>query len=278
MKISIITPSLNSEEFIENNLKSIHLSQSGDFSIEQIIVDGCSTDRTVEIISSFKKKYGANIILLQGKDQNMYDAINKGLKIMSGDIWACLNTDDMYYPEIFPLIIREFKEKKHIDVVYGFVDKVDHNEKFICTNILPKFSLKTMILANGCWFINHPATFLRRSVLDKVGYFDINYKYSSDYDYLVRVGMSCKIELIKKSFVKFRIHENSISYNRSETNRIQAEEGKKIWKKYLQENKMPEKNLRFFYTKYKLLQITSMKNLKAALYRRVEKLFIHSQL
>lgn len=242
MKISIITPSRNSEKYIENNLKSVHLQQNGDFSIEQIIVDGNSTDRTIEIIEAFKEQHNANIKIIQGKDKNMYDAINKGLKAMSGDIWACLNTDDLYYPGVVDLMVKEFNEFPEVDIVYGYPDMIDENGNFLHTLYLPKFNLDFLVLRGYCLTILQPASFLRRRVLDKVGYFYVNYNYASDYDYFIRVGANCKMKLVRKSFTQFRHHPNAITCN-ADTRSIQTEETLSISKKYMDEFGIKQRSL-----------------------------------
>lgn len=211
MKISIITPSFNSEEYILNNLKSVHLNQKGDFLVEQIIVDGGSSDKTIDIVEAFRDSNRADIIIISGKDKSMYDAINKGLKAMSGDIWACLNTDDAYNPGIFSVIAEEFERNKNLDVVYGYLDIINESGRFQYTSYLPKFDLDFLVLSRGCRCINQPAAFLRKSVLKKVGYFDLTYRYSSDYDYFIRVGRHCEIKLINRSLTKFMIRKSSLS-------------------------------------------------------------------
>lgn len=270
-KVSVITPSLNSEKFIENNLKSVHLWQKGDFSIEQIIIDGGSTDRTIEIIKSFKERYNADITIIQGQDKNMYDAINKGLKITKGNIWACLNTDDQYNPGIIFLVVEEFNKHPEIDVVYGYLDMVDENMNFLQTLYLPKFDLKLLILTRGCWCINQPATFLRKTVIDKVGYFDIKYKYASDYDYLIRVGVKCKTKLISKSFTKFVVHSNSIS-SCEKTKIIQIKESEEISNKYKDKFNIVNKNLFLDYLRFYLIQF-KLKNIKYICIRIINKMF-----
>lgn len=250
MKISIITPSWNSEKYIENNLKSVHLEQKGNFSIEQIIVDGNSTDRTIEIVHKFKEEHNANIRLIEGKDKSMYDAINKGMKAMDGDIWACLNTDDLYYPGIIDIVAKEFSKHQDLDVVYGYPDMIDENGKFIYTLYLPDFNLDFLILKGYCLTILQPGAFFHKRVLDKVGYFDINYKYASDYDYCIRTGSKCKMKLIRRSFTQYRVHPDSITWGDEKRRSLQTEETLFISKKYI--NKFGIKQRSLFIDNLKL--------------------------
>ena len=265
MKVSIITPSFNSEKYIENNLKSVHLAQTGDFVLEQIIIDGGSTDRTIEIIKNFKEKSVANIKLLQGKDKSMYDAINKGLGIMEGDIWACLNTDDLYYPGILDLVVKEFNKNPEIDVVYGYPDMIDEKGNFLHTLYLPEFDLEFLVLRGYCLTILQPASFLRKRVLDKVGYFDIQYRYASDYDYFIRVGYACKMKLLRKSFTQFREHPAAITHN-ERTRNVQTEETLSISKKYMNKFGIKQRSLLIDNIKLYLRQL-KCNNYKYALSR-----------
>ena len=82
------------------------------------------------LLISSGSSHKADIKIITGKDKSMYDAINKGLKAMSGDIWACLNTDDEYNPDIFSVVVEEFRRSKDVDVVYGYLDIIDENGKF----------------------------------------------------------------------------------------------------------------------------------------------------
>jgi glycosyltransferase involved in cell wall biosynthesis len=254
MKISIITPSFNSEKYIEDNLRSVHLQQEGNFTIEQIIVDGNSTDNTLAIIKKFKEKYNANIKIIQGKDKNMYDAINKGLKEMTGDIWACLNTDDFYNEAIFDVVIKKFNNNPDIDVLYGFPNMVDDKGRFLYTLYLPKFNLDYFILKGDCLLIFQPATFLHSRVIDKVGDFDINYNYASDYDYFIRVACSCKMKLMNKRFTNYRKHSDAITCKQN-TRLIQVDEARKIREIYMNLYNISIKNIKLFNILFYLKQL-----------------------
>lgn len=268
MKVSIITPSFNSEKYIETNLKSIHLGQNGNFELEQIIVDGGSTDRTIGIIKDFKEKYGANIKLIEGKDKSMYDAINKGLRAMAGEIWACLNTDDIYYPGIINLVVNEFNKHPEIDVVYGYPDMIYEKGNFMHTLYLPDFNLDFLVLRGYCLTILQPASFLSKRVLEKVGYFDIQYRYASDYDYFIRVGHACKMKLIRKSFTQFREHPAAITCN-ERTRTVQTEETFSISKKYMNKFGIKQRSLILDNLELYLKQL-KVKNIKYALVRIIE--------
>ncbi len=270
MKISIITPSFNSEEYILNNLKSVHLNQEGDFLIEQVIVDGGSVDKTLDIINSFKDTYKADIKIITGKDKSMYDAINKGLKAMSGDIWACLNTDDEYNPGIFSVIIKEFRKDKDVDVLYGYLDIVDEDGKFQYTSYLPQFDLDFLVLSRGCRCINQPATFLRKSVINKVGYFDLAYRYASDYDYLIRVGRQCNVKRMGRSFTKFMMRKSSLSSGSGSKTALEKE-AEVISNFYINKYGIKPKNLCLPYLNFYLTHLKF--NNVPYLFKKIPKIF-----
>jgi glycosyltransferase involved in cell wall biosynthesis len=218
--ISIITPTYNSEKYILNNLQSIHCNQDYD-NIEQIIIDGNSTDSTIEIIDQFKKANKSNIKLVVGQDKNMYDAINKGMKLIEGDIWACLNSDDQYHPNIMQRVIHYYEKHQNIDVITGDYFHVDNNGKTIYRKVNPPFN-RNRLLRMGWCIISQPATFLKKSVIDKIGYFDVNYNYVADYDYFIRVANNVKIKQVHFPITFDRIHDSSLTSNHSEEMRAES--------------------------------------------------------
>jgi len=250
MKFSIITPTFNSEDFIKKNLQSIH-NQVGDFSLEHIIVDGNSSDNTLNIIRDFKKETNYEIKIIQGEDKNMYDAINKGLKQVKGDVWSVLNSDDEYVDDILSCISKKFQKNNNLEVIHGYLDVIDENNNFIKRSYTPDFSLKDLINAEKCIFIAQPTTFLRKVVINKVGYFDINYDIASDYEYMIRVVKNCKIENMKKVITKFRRHNKSLSVIENDQN----EESKNIAENYRKKFKVEKENYFFKILKYKVFNI-----------------------
>jgi len=245
--ISIITPTKNSEKYILDNLQSVHLNQNlHNINIEHIIIDGNSTDKTMDIVEQFKDEYNTNIKLIESKDdKGMYDAINKGICNITNDIWSVLNSDDMYSSNTLSLVLNEFKQNSLLDVVYGNVDMTDANDKFIHTLYLPKFNLEYLVLKGYCLTILQPALFLRKSVIDKVGYFNLDYKYASDYDYCIRLGMKCSLKHISKSLTKYRMHSDSITWGDTERRKIQTWETKDISNKWIIKMNLQRRSISF---------------------------------
>ena len=178
------------------------------------------------------RKYEDNIAYwISEPDEGMYDAINKGMRLISGDIWACLNSDDQYYPDTLRKVAAYFSENPDVDVIYGDYDHVDENGKFICRKTCPKFSPKRFIRI-GC-FISQPATFLRQSVIAKVGFFDDTYDYTADYDYFIRAGKVCQIKHINCLLTRDRLHDAALT---SIYNKQMEEETQRIKQKYSDKN------------------------------------------
>ena len=218
MKFTIITPTLNSEKYILECLESVH-GQKGNFDIEHIIVDGISTDSTLSIVNDFKVKSNACIRVVVERDKNMYDAINKGLSRMTGDIWAVLNSDDKYAHEnVLESVLVMFSQNSDIGVVFGQLDVIDEDGEFIKRIFIPKFSIKDLINVEKCIFIRQPATFIRKDVFEKIGYFNDSYRFASDYDYMIRLALSTKCKFLNTPVTLFRRHENSYSVQDNDQN------------------------------------------------------------
>ena len=197
MKITIITPTRNSENTIKQNLQSIN-SQSYK-KIEHIIIDGKSKDKTLEIIARFKKKKITKVF--SSNDKGMYYALNKGLRLATGKVICFLNSDD-YYPDkkIISSVIKIFKNSKS-DIVYGDLIYVKKNKKIFRKWRSQNFEIN---LLNKGWMPPHPATFIKKKIIKKKNYFNINFEISSDYDFLINLFNKKKNK--SKYFNKVLVH------------------------------------------------------------------------
>ena len=214
--ITIITPSLNQGQFIEQTINSV-LSQEGDFFIDYIISDGGSTDDSVEIIKKYDKllktkKYpikckGISYRWWSEKDNGQSHAINKGFKIAKGDILAWINSDDYYEPNAFEFIMKKFKENPDVDLIYGNGYKIDKvkNTKEIMESDEGNFNT---FLQKG-YSICQPAAFFTKKIINKIGFLDENLHYAMDYDFWLRILKNNKAIRIPKIMANFRIWENS---------------------------------------------------------------------
>jgi glycosyltransferase involved in cell wall biosynthesis len=176
--VSIITPTLNSERFIESNLRSI-LSQTYP-RIEHIIIDGRSDDRTLSIIRDLSPKAR----VLSEPDNGISDAFNKGLRLASGDIIAILNSDDYYaHPDVIRRVVHAFTRDQEIGLLYGKVSCVDMETGSPLAVYGEPFSLRKMKQAI---ITPHPAVFAKKEVYDAIGAFSLEYKVAMDHDYFLR--------------------------------------------------------------------------------------------
>lgn len=196
MKISIVTPTWNQEKFIERTIESI-INQRGDFELEYIIMDGGSNDGTVDILKKYDKilkdkKYShITYIWKSEKDKGQSDAINKGMKMVTGDVVAFLNSDDTYLENTFSKIVKAFENNSSFNWVFGkcrIINKDDEEISKAITiykNILLNIHSIPLLLAEN--YISQPATFWRREVLDEVGLFNEKEHIVMDYEYWLRI-------------------------------------------------------------------------------------------
>ena len=176
-KISIITPSFNSEKTIEKTILSV-INQERTSILQYIVVDGGSTDNTCEII----KKYLNNIdIFISEADSGAYDAMNKGIKLATGEIIGIINSDDWYLKDAIKKVEQEFDRHPEIDILYSPIENY-YQDEYIATFIpgkLEKLSIR--------FTINHPSCFIKKSVYIAAGLYDLQYKIAADYDFILRL-------------------------------------------------------------------------------------------
>lgn len=196
-KISIITPSYNQGEYIERTIKSV-LDQNYP-NLEFIVMDGGSTDKTVSVL----KKYHKHLIWKSEKDKGQADAINKGLRIATGDIVAYLNSDDTYEPHTLMTIATFFKKHPKASFVYGQGALIDMEDNLIgMYNTLPE-NRERLFASCG---ISQPTAFWKHELLQTVGYFNASYQYTMDYEYWVRVAQKYTLHMLPETLASTRIH------------------------------------------------------------------------
>lgn len=189
MKVSIITATYNSKKNITNCLESV--ANQSYKNIEHIIIDGDSSDKTMEVVKSSPSvsKY------ISEPDKGIYDALNKGIIMASGDIVGFLHSDDLLgNNNIINDIAKIFKENSKVNGVFGdlvFVSAGNTNKIVRYWKSKP-FKRKNVKFA---WMPPHPTLFLRKEVYEKHGLFDISYKCAGDYDFMLRVMLDKEITL-----------------------------------------------------------------------------------
>ena len=201
MRFSIVTPSLNQAAYLGRTLDSI-ATQAGPFEIEHIVRDGGSADGSVELLRVAEARLaaappagnqGVRLLWRSEKDGGQSAAINAGLREATGDIVAYLNSDDMYCPGAFAAVARAFEANPGADFVYGDGRVVDENDSLLWVWLSRPFDLDMLTRHHTAWnaasnYIMQPATFWRRGVLERIGYFDEAFHYSMDLEYWVRAG------------------------------------------------------------------------------------------
>jgi len=186
-KISIITPSYNQDEFLSECIESV-LNQDYP-NLEYIIIDGGSTDGSVNIIKKYEKHID---YWISEEDSGQSDAINKGFKLATGDIVAWINSDDFYYPGTFELIEKEYSSTPEASFYYGNGNRVDRKgviKSLFYREGTPDFSLEALIY--GLNYILQPVTFIRHAALIEVGYLDQKLHYGMDSDLWIRLASLC---------------------------------------------------------------------------------------
>lgn len=201
-KISVITPSFNQGKFLERTILSI-LNQNYP-NLEYIIIDGGSTDNSVEIIKKYEK-YISHWI--SEKDRGQVDAINKGLKLATGDLVAWQNSDDIYLPDVFFKVAKIYQKNKEHDLFYGYVYLIDEDDKVINDFRFSKFNLNSFLYLAE-FFCYNQSTFFKRELIQNYGFLDERYQICFDYDFFIRLGKVAKFYLIREYIGCYRIHPN----------------------------------------------------------------------
>jgi len=228
MKITIITATFNSIKHIADVLDC--MKQQTYQNIEYVIIDGGSTDGTLEYL----KKDNQVFKLVSEPDKGIYDALNKGIRMATGDIIGFLHSDDMLSsPHSIQNIITAFSDSKslslnnisnktkqeQVDVLYGDLIYVSKDNPSKIIRYWRSFQFRTILL-NWGWMPAHPAVFMRREVYEKHGLFDLQFKISADYDLMLRIFKDKSLNFVYLPEVITKMRIGGVS-NRSVKNMIQ---------------------------------------------------------
>lgn len=204
-RFGVVTPALNAERYLEDTLRSIW-SQDG-VEIDHVIVDGGSTDRTVEIAGGFPSR-----VVVSTDDQGMYDAINRGMTMVDGDVVGYINADDEIAPGAFRLVAEAFERHPEARWLFGTVEYIDGDGKAI-GRLAPLAPSLRAYLGIGWSPIPQQCVWARRSFYDEVGPFDIGFRNTGDYDWYARALKLSRPLVLREVLGRFRLHEGQISLN-----------------------------------------------------------------
>lgn len=176
-KISIVTPSYNQGRFLEETLQSVLGQGSGNFTLQYIIQDNCSTDMTSEVLARYNN-LGNTHVRIQS-DAGQADALNRGFRYSDGSILGWVNSDDVLLPGALEAVVEAFEGDPDAEVVYG--DAFFINEAGVIQGRYPTSRISQKLLLNKC-ILSQPSVFFRRSIYDKVGGVRNDLHYCLDYN------------------------------------------------------------------------------------------------
>lgn len=204
MKISLITVTYNSATTLRDTIESV-LSQSY-IDIEYIVVDGASKDGTVDIIKQYEPHFGGRMRWVSEKDKGLYDAMNKGIRMATGDVVGIINSDDFYHrSDVIEKVAEAFLADHSVQAVYGDIRFVnpDNLDKTVRYYSSKNFSPSRFRFG---FMPAHPSFFTYKKYFDEFGYYQTDYKIAADYELLTRFLYShhLKVKYLPLDFMKMR--------------------------------------------------------------------------
>lgn len=193
LKISVITATFNSGKTLCDTIESV-LRQSYT-NIEHIIVDGGSKDDTIGIIKRYEPRYEGRLKWISEPDRGIYDAMNKGIAMATGDVIGILNSDDFYTSPDVAARLAETLERTDADAVYGDIHYVNDENLEKCVRYYSSRKFRRWKMRLG-WMPAHPSFYCRKSIYEKYGSFDISFKIGADFENLLRLIFVGRIKAV----------------------------------------------------------------------------------
>lgn len=182
MKISLITVTYNSDKTLRDTINSV-LAQTYK-NIEYIVVDGLSKDKTVDIVREYEPQFAGRMKWISEKDCGLYDAMNKGIRMATGDVIGILNSDDFFTSkDVIEKVVAGFTEDT--DAVYGDIHFVSPDDLRKCVRYYSSKIFKRSLMKMG-FIPAHPSFYCRKECFEQLGYYKTNYKIAADFDLLLR--------------------------------------------------------------------------------------------
>lgn len=204
MKISVITVTFNSAATVRDTIESVLKQEYKDY--EYLVIDGGSKDNTVEIIKEYEPKFGGRMRWLSEKDKGMYDGINKGIRMATGDVVGIINSDDFYHrTDIFDIINKTFEENCDVQAIYGDVrfvhpDNLEKTVRYYSSKNWRPWRFRFGFMPA------HPTFFTYKESFEKYGYYQYDYHIAADYELLIRHLYTNKVpaKYVPLDFMKMR--------------------------------------------------------------------------
>ena len=206
MKVSIITVCYDSEKYLSSAIDSVIFQSYPN--VEYIVIDGGSKDDTLIIISKYSSFIACSV---SEPDKGIYDAMNKGLALATGDVIAILNSDD-FYPNnnVIADVVKVFDENPSTEMVLGNVDFVSPVQLEKPIRFYSSFKFESWKMRFG-FMPAHPGAFIRRSAYEKVGDYKFGYKIGADFEWFVRAFLVHKLSYVKLNKTLVRMREGGVS-------------------------------------------------------------------
>lgn len=204
LKISIITATYNSGKTVGDTLKSVLAQTYHDY--ELLVVDGASKDNTLEVVKKMEPLFEGRMRYISEPDKGIYDAMNKGIRMATGDVIGILNSDDFYTSDDALACIAWTLENEKVDAVYGDIHYVNDEDLKKCVRYYSSKPFRRWMMRLG-FMPAHPSFYCRKEVYEKYGAFDAeNYRVAADFENLLRLIFVNKIKThyISKDFVTMR--------------------------------------------------------------------------
>lgn len=203
MKISVITPVYNGEATIRSCIESVLKQDYPD--VEHIIIDGASTDKTVDILQEYPVKW------ISEKDEGLYDAFNKGIQMATGEIVCFLGSDDFYNrSDVLTVIARTFTSNPQVDMVYGDIVYVKKKDITKITRYWKSSPFRPGLFKKG-WLPPNTALFIKRSVFNQHGYFNLTFKLAADFELQYRFFELLRLKAIYVPGIMVRMRSGGVS-------------------------------------------------------------------
>ncbi len=205
-RLSVIVPNLDGRQFLAEALESIGAQDH--LGVETIIVDGGSTDGSVELIREWAEARTDRARWISEPDRGQADAINKGLAMATGDVVGWLNADDLLEPGAVATALQAFGSDPELGFVWGFCLVIDHEGRPLYVQN-PFVRQDFALLRRHRNFVPQPGSFFRRSLVEQFGPLDDSYHYMFDYEFFLRLAGSVKARFVPSVLARFRLHAGS---------------------------------------------------------------------